>query len=177
LRITPLDIRRQQFRKAMRGYDPPEVEAFLEMVAAAWEELVDRMDQAERELTVLRVRASDFDRMEGTVRDVLIQQQQGAARAREEAGHEAELILMEAELKASNLVSEAKDRIQVLTETIRELQDRRLAVLTQIRSFVDSHGRMLDMEEQRIRSEMIPENERLPGEEDGDSPLLKLSEL
>jgi len=161
----------------MRGYDPQEVDAFLEMVAAAWEEQVERMDQAERELTVLRARAADFDRMEAAVRDVLLQQQQSAAKAREDAGHEADLILMEAELKASTLVSEARDRIQVLTETVRELQDRRLAVLTQFRSFLDSQGRMLDMEEQRIRSEMIPEAERLPGEEDGDSPLLELSEL
>lgn len=177
MRITPLDIRRQQFRKSVRGYDPQEVEAFLEMVAASWEELVDRLDQAEKELSVLRARASDFDRMEGAVRDVLVQQQQSASRAREEAGHEAELIIMDAELKASNLISEARERIQVLTETIRELQDRRLSVLAQIRSFLDSQGRMLDMEEERIRTEMIPEEEKLPGEEDGDSPMLELSEL
>ena len=177
MRITPLDIRRQQFRRGMRGYDPAEVEAFLEMVATAWEELVDSLEQSEKELTVLRARAADFDRMEGAVRDVLVQQQQSATRAREDAGHEAELIIMEAELKASNLVSEARDRVQVLTETIRELQDRRLSVLTQIRSFIDSQGRMLDIEEQRIQSEMVPEAELLPGEEDGDSPLLELSEL
>ena len=177
MRITPLDIRRQQFRKSVRGYDPQEVEAFLEMVAASWEELVDRLDQAEKELSVLRARASDFDRMEGAVRDVLVQQQQSASRAREEAGHEAELIIMDAELKTSNMISEARERIQVLTETIRELQDRRLSVLAQIRSFLDSQGRMLDMEEERIRTEMIPEEEKLPGEEDGDSPMLELSEL
>jgi hypothetical protein len=84
---------------------------------------------------------------------------------------------MDAEIKASNLVSEARERVQVLTETIRELQDRRLSVLTQIRSFVDSHGKMLDLEEERIKSEMIPEEEKLPGEEDGDSPILELTEL
>ncbi len=161
----------------MRGYDPQEVEAFLEMVAAAWEEQGDKLDQADKELSVLRARASDFDRMEGAVRDVLVQQQQSAARAREDAGHEAELIIMDAELKASNLLSEARTRVQVLTETIRELQDRRLSVLTQIKSFLDSQGRILDSEEERIRSEMIPEDEKLPGEEDGDSPMLELSEL
>ena len=32
MRITPLDIRRQNFRKTMRGYDADEVEAFLEMI-------------------------------------------------------------------------------------------------------------------------------------------------
>lgn len=161
----------------MRGYDVDEVEAFLEMVASAWEELVESLESAEKELTILRARAADFDRMEGAVRDVLVQQQQSAAQARKEADREAELIIMDAEVKASNLVAGARDRIQVLTETIRELQDRRLSVLTQIRSFVDSHRKMLDMEEERIKSEMIPEEEKLPGEEDGDSPILELTEL
>ncbi|RLC84593.1 MAG: DivIVA domain-containing protein, partial [Chloroflexi bacterium] len=27
VRVTPLDIRRQRFRKGMRGYDPGEVDA------------------------------------------------------------------------------------------------------------------------------------------------------
>lgn len=161
----------------MRGYDVDEVEAFLEMVASAWEELVESLENAEKELIVLRARAADFDRMEGAVRDVLVQQQQSATQARKEADREAELIIMDAEIKASNLVSEARERVQVLTETIRELQDRRLSVLSQIRSFVDSHRKMLDLEEERIKSEMIPDEEKLPGEEDGDSPMLELTEL
>lgn len=161
----------------MRGYDATEVEAFLEMVASAWEELVEELEKAEKELTVLRARAADFDRMEGAVREVLVQQQQSAANARKEADKEAELIIMDAEIKASNLVGEARERVQVLTETIRELQDRRLSVLTQIRSFVDSQRKMIDTEEERIKFEMIPEEEKLPGEEDGDTPILELSEL
>ncbi|MCK4504383.1 MAG: DivIVA domain-containing protein [Candidatus Aegiribacteria sp.] len=177
MRITPLDIRRQHFRKTMRGYDNSEVEAFLEMVASAWEELVENLEKTERELTILRARASDFDRMEGAVRDVLVQQQQSAAKARKEADKEAELIVMDAEIKASNLVAEARDRVRVLTETIRELQDRRLSVLAQIRSFIDSQGKVIDVEEERIRAELIPDAEKLPGEEDGDSPMLELTEL
>ena len=84
---------------------------------------------------------------------------------------------MDAEIKASNLVTEARDRVRVLTETIRELQDRRLSVLAQIRSFIDAQGKVIDVEEERIRAELIPDEEKLPGEEDGDSPMLELTEL
>ena len=41
MRVTPLDIRRQKFRKGMRGYDPGEVDAFLEMLAEAWEDVAE----------------------------------------------------------------------------------------------------------------------------------------
>lgn len=175
--ITPLDIRRQRFGRVLRGYDPSEVEAFLEMVANAWEEMTEELESSRKELSVLRARASDFDRMEGAVREVLVEQQQSAERARKDAEKEAELIVMDAEVKAADLVSEARERVQVLTETVRELQDRRMAILSQIRSFVESQEKMVDMEEARIKKESVEDRERLPDEEEGDGPILKLSEL
>lgn len=177
MRLTPLDIRRQKFRKIMRGYEPAEVEAFLSMLAEAWEEAQSRLDSTDRELMVLRARAADFDRMEGAVREVLVAQQQSAARAREDAGKEAELIIMDAEVKAANLLSEARERVQVLTETVRELQDRRMAILAQITAFLDTQSRMVELEESRIKAESVPDDRRLPGEEAGDGPILELSEL
>jgi DivIVA domain-containing protein len=39
LRLTPLDIKKQEFKRSMRGYDPEEVNAFLEMVAEEFEAL------------------------------------------------------------------------------------------------------------------------------------------
>lgn len=161
----------------MRGYDTAEVEAFLEMLAEAWEETMSRIESAEKELTVLRARAADFDRMEGAVREVLVAQQQSAANARADAEKQAELIVMDAEVKAASLVSEARERVQVLTETIRELQDRRISILAQMTSFLEAQGRMIEMEEARIRTESVPDEKKLPGEEAGDGPILELSEL
>ena len=38
--ITPLEIRKQEFRKMLRGYDPHEVRSFLEMVSTELESLL-----------------------------------------------------------------------------------------------------------------------------------------
>lgn len=177
MRVTPLDIRRQRFRKGMRGYDPGEVDAFLEMLADAWEETAEKAENEAKELEVLRARASDFDRMEGAVREVLVAQQKSADVAREEANREADLIIRDAELKAQKMLDEAKKRVQILTEAIRELQDRRMEILMKMNSFIENQKNMVKMEESRIKSEIIPAEERLPGEEEGDMPLLELSEL
>ena len=37
MRITPLDVRKQEFRKAVRGLDADEVQAFLATVADEYE--------------------------------------------------------------------------------------------------------------------------------------------
>ena len=38
--ITPLEIRKQEFKKKVRGYDPHEVREFLELIATELEELL-----------------------------------------------------------------------------------------------------------------------------------------
>ena len=177
MKVTPLDIRRQKFRRGMRGYDPGEVDAFLEMLADAWEESAENSEKNTKELEVLRARASDFDRMEGAVREVLVAQQKSADVAREEANREADLIIRDAELKAQKMLDEAKKRVQILTEAIRELQDRRMEILMKMNSFIENQKNMVKMEEKKIKGEVIPAEERLPGEEEGDMPLLELSEL
>ena len=45
MRITPLDIRKQEFRKAMRGLDAEEVYAFLSTVGDEYESISFRLYQ------------------------------------------------------------------------------------------------------------------------------------
>ena len=48
--LTPLDVRKKRgdFRKSMRGYDPQEVDTFLDLVAMRMEELVQGYDRTAR---------------------------------------------------------------------------------------------------------------------------------
>ena len=39
MNLTPLDIRKQSFQRTLRGFDPDEVQAFLEMAAEEFERL------------------------------------------------------------------------------------------------------------------------------------------
>ncbi len=49
MKITPLEIKRQEFKKTMRGYDTIEVETFLEMVSNEMEELIhENRDQKDK---------------------------------------------------------------------------------------------------------------------------------
>ena len=33
MKLTPLDIKKQEFKKVMRGFDPVEVDTFMDMMA------------------------------------------------------------------------------------------------------------------------------------------------
>jgi cell division initiation protein len=57
VKVTPLDIRRKEFKRSMRGYSDEEVDVFLDEVADEFErlfqenmELQDRMQRLEEQI-------------------------------------------------------------------------------------------------------------------------------
>jgi len=81
MKITPLEIKRQQFKKVMRGYDPVEVDTFLDMLSTEMEDLV----RANRELTDrvlgLETQLSDYKNMEKTLQQTLMQAQETSGKS------------------------------------------------------------------------------------------------
>jgi len=59
LRITPLDIRKQEFKRAVRGFDRDEVSMFLEMVAEEFESLLRENSRLNEETVKLRTQLQD----------------------------------------------------------------------------------------------------------------------
>lgn len=67
MKITPLDIRQQQFAYRFRGFDIEEVDAFLEMVARELEEQI-RENELLRER--LKVREEEIQKMRQTANEL-----------------------------------------------------------------------------------------------------------
>ena len=51
MRIAPLDLRQQRFRKVVRGFDPTEVVAFLTEAADDYEHALREIDRLRQDLT------------------------------------------------------------------------------------------------------------------------------
>lgn len=70
MKITPLEIKRQLFKKSLRGYDSVEVETFLEMVSNEVEDLIrenrelkDQLLQQERSLPIIKTLKRRFSKL------------------------------------------------------------------------------------------------------------------
>ena len=50
MKLSPMDIRKQEFDSALRGYSTDDVEAFLQMVSEQWEELLDEQRRLEEQV-------------------------------------------------------------------------------------------------------------------------------
>ena len=110
MKLTPLDIRHKEFKRAMRGYADVEVDEFLDEVADEFERIFkENIDLRER-LEVLEDQVAGYKRIEETLQKTLISAQASADELKQNSTREAQLILHEAELQARQLVNEAYTR-------------------------------------------------------------------
>ena len=72
MNITPIDIRKQEFRRTMRGYDPEEVRAYLDAVAAQLEELKLETVRAREAAKTLEDRLGHYRLIEQNLQDAAL---------------------------------------------------------------------------------------------------------
>jgi len=148
MKLTPLDIRRQTFKKkGMGGYDPGEIHAFLETVAGEFEELSRENTSLAERMNGLEGKIEDYRRMEKTLQDTLLSAQKTSEELRKNAEQRGDLLVKEAQLKADQIISEARARLMDLQRQIADLKNLRSAYLAKFRSLLESHMDMLQFQE------------------------------
>ncbi len=138
MNLSPLDIRKHEFKKSIRGYDVDEVTAFLEMVSMEYENYV-------RENALLNEKVKDYNSqlkkyhdIESTLQEALL----SAERAREEtvetAKKQAEVIIRESEVKAASIIEEGRRVFSSLRNKVVDLKVQKDAYLIRIKSLINA---------------------------------------
>ncbi|HEX9492010.1 MAG TPA: DivIVA domain-containing protein, partial [Thermoanaerobaculia bacterium] len=109
--LTPLEIQKQNFARKLKGFDPAEVRAYLQMVAEEIEILIKDVDRLSRENIMLREDLDDHNQRERILKDTLLSAQKVSEEVKANARKEAELIVKDAELLSERLVSQAMSRV------------------------------------------------------------------
>ncbi len=124
MKITPLEIKRQQFKKVMRGYDPVEVDTFLDMLSHELEDVLARNKELKDKQIELETQLKDYKNMEKTLQQTLLQAQETSGKEIENSRKEATLIVQESELKANQIVDKARMDFSRMKEEIANLKAR-----------------------------------------------------
>ena len=142
--LTPLDIKKQDFDRVFRGYDPVAVDAFLELAAEEMGNLVGRVNSLEERLRTLTETLDDYRQMEQALKDTMLSAQRLAEESKEAAQRDAQLIQREARLEADRTMAEAERRRAALESRIGELEARERTFIRKMRSFLDEHRHALE---------------------------------
>ena len=144
MKVTPLDIRKQEFKTVFKGYDKHEVDIFLEMVAKEMEELIRENNTLIEQVRELDSKIEDYRRMEKTLQDTLMSAQKTTDELRRNAEKEAELIIKNAKMQADEIIQQAKQEVQSLMNQISSLKTQKDGFIAQMRGILQSQLRMLD---------------------------------
>ncbi|HYW35247.1 MAG TPA: DivIVA domain-containing protein [Balneolaceae bacterium] len=168
MRLTALEIRQQEFEKSLRGCDPTEVKAFLNLVANEWEHLESENKELEREIKNLENKLSHYEQIEEALREALQSAKESAETKLEKARNEAENKIEKAERKADDIVREAREERHQIRQSIKQLLNRRKEIIAGIHSYLQVAQESIeqfDRDESQIFNR--PENLQSPTKEPG----------
>lgn len=124
MKLTPMDINNKEFKRGLRGYNPDEVDEFLDEVVDNYEELYKENGKLKEKLEVLEEQVSHYAKIEGTIQNTLVLAQNAADQAKEASQKEAEVIIKNANETAQRIVDKAhNDVIQINIEFDRVKQE------------------------------------------------------
>ena len=128
--ITSLEIKDKTFSTKFRGFDPEEVDEFLDIVVRDYEDLVRNNHEMERHIRSLEERLSYFDEMKDSLSQSVLIAQDTAERVKQAAQERSNNIIQQAEQDAQRLLEEAKYKAN---EILRQATDnaKKVAVETE----------------------------------------------
>lgn len=148
MKITPLDIQQQRFRTAWRGLDRAEVDAFLNLVASEVEALVRENHDLKEELRRARNVLDQFREREQALKETMITAQKITDDIKHAARKDAELVVSQAELEADKILQNAHTRLTSIIDDIHELKRQRALLRENLRSVLNTHTKLLDVQEE-----------------------------
>lgn len=119
--ITPLDIENKRFsKKTLNGYDPEEVDEFLDELTKDYSTIYKKVNENDKELEELRSKLENYTRIESTLQNTLLMAQSAADEVKSAAQKQADQIIREAQ----NTAKEATNSIELqIAEKQKELDD------------------------------------------------------
>jgi cell division initiation protein len=146
--ISKIDILNRSFSKSFRGYDRGEVDQALQEAAEAFGELSEERKQLNERVAALEQDLEEHRSREKTLRDTLVTTQKMIDDLKATAQKEAQLIIDAANSKADNMLNQAHMRLAQLHEDISELKKQRTQFEVKLRSILDTHMSLLEMDKQ-----------------------------
>jgi DivIVA domain-containing protein len=129
MKITPLEIRQHEFEKTFRGYNIEEVDSFLANLSQEWERVLNESKMLRMQLEIAEKEASKLREIEMTLFKTLKTAEDTSTMITEQANqqadkhiHEAKIqgekALMDAQLKAVEIIRQAENRAKYIKDEV-----------------------------------------------------------
>jgi len=143
--LSPIEVKKQEFSRAVRGYDPAEVRSFLETVADELERLSDSVHKQLTEIEGLKSELVAYQRIEQNMKEALVNAQETLRGAKEGSQREADLVRREAEVEAERIIADARKKGDEIRREVETLTARRDGFVRKLRSLLRSELELIEL--------------------------------
>ncbi len=144
MKLTPIEIKQQQFEKSLRGYDVADVQAFLTLVSNEYEHLITKNKELEDQIEKLGDRVRHYERVEEALHETLQTTKESVAQKMDNARLEAKNTTDKAQMDAEGIIQEANQQRAHIRQSILRLLDRRDEIISGISSYLDNAKSSID---------------------------------
>jgi cell division initiation protein len=158
MNVSPLDLRQQRFRAAVRGYDKVEVTAFLTAAADDYEAALRETDRLRQELARAEAALKEHRDHDASLKATLITVQRLSDDIKANAEREAQRIVDDAAARAALLLEKAQSRLEDLQREIDGMKLKRKDVETTLESTIQTLRNTLDYvrdQDERSRDDKV----------------------
>ncbi len=145
MKISPIEIRQQEFQKKMRGYDPDEVQSFLEKLADDLDELQKENENLKEELDQANQQIAEFKKIEKNLQDTLLKAQDSSTKSLEASKKQTALMIKEAELKAQQIIDKARENANEIRNAVVNLREEKDLIIAKLKAIVSSQANLLEL--------------------------------
>lgn len=142
--ITPIDIQNKEFPKKMSGYDRTMVDEFMLEVAEAYEKIYRENIDLKDKLSNLNESLRKYIAMEDSMQTTLRFAQNTADDVKKSAAEKAEITIKEAEVKASQITTDAQNKVLEQERKLADLKNEINIYKTKFETLMSAQKTLID---------------------------------
>ncbi len=145
-RLTPQEIRDQEFKQSPLGYNKDQVNEFLEEMAVELEALIKESNEIHAENKEARLALTTYMNVEDSLKETLLLAQKTAQETIRNAQNEADTIARKANTEKEAQLFAAYQDLSEIRKQIRRLLAQRDSILVKLKSSLRSNLEILEEE-------------------------------
>lgn len=144
----------EKFTRTLRGYDPEEVNAFIDKIINQVEtmvgqmkekdEKIEKLEAMEEEYQFLKEKEEQWDRMEETLKRAILMAEKTSEQIRLAAHQERESVITDAKRNASRIVNEALLKAESIEKEANSLKRNVVLFKKRLKDIIETQLELVD---------------------------------
>ncbi len=158
MKFTPFGIKNQEFNRTVRGYDRDEVKTFLEKLSDEFEKLQNDNEKIKSEIDKIEEELKEYKRIEKNLQSALLSAAESSTKAVDSAKKQTALIIKEGELKAAQIIENAKQDANLIRDSVLKLREEKKLLLARIKALINTQASLLEFDVENIETKPKKKN-------------------